>query len=380
MSEYVDYYRYLWRSVLSMWQVKLGAVVALLFHDVLWLALAGPAFAQATEAHDVSTWREEALSWVVYIIGPLDRRLIMLLFILFCLDLIFGTGAAIANKTFTKSRLGKSVLKLLGYGGFITLAWQARTFGEEPWLVAIGYVLSRFVEGFLLLHETISVIENLDAFLRSAAGVSLPLAPRLLAWLREKLDEGGTALLGRGKAYRVLLVENDAMHREIIKDQLARPGAGEFKLEPAVTLREGLMLAREYPFEVCILDLGLPDSDGFATFMAMREAAPALPIILFTANDDPELKKKCELAGSRGYLRKGETSQVVLLQTIVGAIMVDRIKNEIATSLATHDLGKMLIPAGASTALPSAVLRPDGDPQKSGEWVISDVPDTGGKP
>ena len=68
---------------------------------------------------------------------------------------------------------------------------------------------------------------------------------------------------------RVLLVEDEAPLRETLAARLKRDG---FAVDAAGDGEEGLYLGREVPFDVAIIDLGLPKLSGMDLVKQLREA------------------------------------------------------------------------------------------------------------
>jgi len=65
-----------------------------------------------------------------------------------------------------------------------------------------------------------------------------------------------------------------------------------------------LAIASDQDFELAILDLGLPDVDGFSVLRELRRRGERLPVIILTARDDLSDKVKGLDAGASDYLTK----------------------------------------------------------------------------
>jgi two-component system KDP operon response regulator KdpE len=77
----------------------------------------------------------------------------------------------------------------------------------------------------------------------------------------------------------ILCVDDDPYQTDLLRYGLARAG---FAVASAPTGRAGLHQARAEPIDLVILDLDLPDMDGFQVLAALRTSTP-LPVILLTA-------------------------------------------------------------------------------------------------
>ena len=71
----------------------------------------------------------------------------------------------------------------------------------------------------------------------------------------------------------------------------------------AGTGRKGIELCRQYPPDVIILDIGLPDIDGFEVCRQLRETITA-PILILTARDSEIDKVKGLEFGADDYITK----------------------------------------------------------------------------
>src|SRR5579862_2232485 len=100
---------------------------------------------------------------------------------------------------------------------------------------------------------------------------------------------------------RVLLVEDEAPLRETLAARLKRDG---FAIDTASDGEEGLYLGREVPFDLAIIDLGLPKLSGLDLVKALREAGQRFPILILTARSSWQDKVEGLKQGADDYLVK----------------------------------------------------------------------------
>ena len=100
---------------------------------------------------------------------------------------------------------------------------------------------------------------------------------------------------------RLLLIEDDSTLRETLARQLAAEG---FAIEQAADGRQGRYCAVEYPVDLAIIDLGLPEIAGIDIIRAVREAGKTYPILVLTARDRWQDKVNGLSAGADDYVVK----------------------------------------------------------------------------
>ena len=100
---------------------------------------------------------------------------------------------------------------------------------------------------------------------------------------------------------RVLLVEDEAPLRETLAARLKRDG---FAVDAAGDGEEGLFLGREVPFDVAIIDLGLPKMSGMELVKQLREGGQRFPILILTARSSWQDKVQGLKYGADDYLVK----------------------------------------------------------------------------
>lgn len=91
----------------------------------------------------------------------------------------------------------------------------------------------------------------------------------------------------RNMSYRVLLVEDDNQIREVIEDYFSAKGEGEITVVSAQDGGKGLALAKEQDFDLIMLDIMLPEIDGFSLCREIRRDS-IVPILFLTARGREE--------------------------------------------------------------------------------------------
>ena len=100
---------------------------------------------------------------------------------------------------------------------------------------------------------------------------------------------------------RLLVIEDDTTLRETLVAKLADHG---FAVEQAADGKEGLYFALEYPIDLAIVDLGLPEMSGLDIIRNVREQGKTYPILILTARDRWEDKVDGLDAGADDYVVK----------------------------------------------------------------------------
>lgn len=118
--------------------------------------------------------------------------------------------------------------------------------------------------------------------------------------------------------YQILLVEDDGQIREVIKDYFSAQKEDEVEVVCARDGYEGMEKAAETPFDLAILDVMLPDMDGFVLCREIRKT-DVVPIIFLTARGSEEDKLRGYLSGCDDYIVK--PFSLVLLYAKVRALI-----------------------------------------------------------
>ncbi|MEX0977006.1 MAG: response regulator transcription factor [Woeseia sp.] len=100
---------------------------------------------------------------------------------------------------------------------------------------------------------------------------------------------------------RILVIEDDEALRDSLCKQLTEAGFG---IEQAADGREGLYFALEYPVDLAIVDLGLPQVSGLDLIREVRSKGKSYPILILTARDRWQDKVDGLGAGADDYVVK----------------------------------------------------------------------------
>lgn len=73
----------------------------------------------------------------------------------------------------------------------------------------------------------------------------------------------------------------------------------------------GLKGAGSREFDLILLDMGLPGISGVEALAAMREAYASAAIVVFSADENPQLVRQAIEAGAMGYIPKSSSPEVL---------------------------------------------------------------------
>lgn len=111
---------------------------------------------------------------------------------------------------------------------------------------------------------------------------------------------------------RVLIVDDAPIFREVARELLERRGytvAGE--ADSAASAMEAI--ARLAP-DAALVDIRLPDGDGFELSAALTRAHPHLAVLLASADRVPPSPERVQASGARGFVLKSRLAVTDLTQ------------------------------------------------------------------
>ncbi|MFH1196871.1 MAG: PAS domain S-box protein [bacterium] len=114
----------------------------------------------------------------------------------------------------------------------------------------------------------------------------------------------------------VLLIEDNPGDIRLIEEMLREAKGVKIVLDSCASLDQGLEALSKFAYNVILLDLSLPDSNGFNTFIKVFSATPQIPIVVLTGTNDEELAIKSVRTGAQDYLMKGQIDSSLLTKSI----------------------------------------------------------------
>lgn len=122
----------------------------------------------------------------------------------------------------------------------------------------------------------------------------------------------------------ILVVEDNVADAARIGKMLSASSGTRFSVHRVRYLWEALALIGSREFDVILCDLGLPDSRGAETALALRERCKAIPIVVLTTLEDEEAALELLHLDIQDYLGKGEISSGLLVRSLRHAIQRKR--------------------------------------------------------
>ncbi len=111
----------------------------------------------------------------------------------------------------------------------------------------------------------------------------------------------GRPLSGRVSGVRILVVEDHAVNQVLVQQFLEESGNEVVLAEDG---RAGVQRAREGTFDLILMDLHLPQLDGWEAIRQIRAAGHTTPIIACSADVFPEAQLRAQRAGADAFLPK----------------------------------------------------------------------------
>lgn len=119
---------------------------------------------------------------------------------------------------------------------------------------------------------------------------------------------------------KVLLIEDNSGDRRLVVEYLRERYGNACTVLEAGTLAAGLDSLRSGEPDVVLLDLGLPDSVGLATFFAVSNASPSTPIVILTGDDNEDTATQALHQGAEDHLAKRHADSVALIRAMRNAV------------------------------------------------------------
>jgi len=125
----------------------------------------------------------------------------------------------------------------------------------------------------------------------------------------------------------ILIIEDDDAVSEVLALRLDRQG---FKTQTARCGQEGLALASTHRPDLVLLDLHLPDVDGFAICQELVDnpGTSGIPVIILSGMERPDVIRRSRAAGCQYYVRKpyDPNALLILINQAIGETQGDGLR------------------------------------------------------
>ena len=128
---------------------------------------------------------------------------------------------------------------------------------------------------------------------------------------------------------KTLLVEDNPADIRLIRELLKESAVLPFEFHQVSRLDLALERLRDESFDVVLLDLGLPDSQGMETLRLAHKTKSTTPIVVLTGLNDDQFALQVVHAGAQDYLVKGQFDSQLLVRTIRYAVERKQAEEEV---------------------------------------------------
>ncbi len=128
---------------------------------------------------------------------------------------------------------------------------------------------------------------------------------------------------------KILLVEDNPGDARLLRETFREITDTKFELTHVEQLSDAAAQLAKFNFDVILLDLSLPDSQGVETIERVLSAAPSLPIIVLTGLKDESIGIQAVRKGAQDYFIKGQTSSDLLVRAVNYSIERKRTEEEL---------------------------------------------------
>jgi CheY-like chemotaxis protein/nitrogen-specific signal transduction histidine kinase len=151
---------------------------------------------------------------------------------------------------------------------------------------------------------------------------------------RAELHQRTVGPMQLSRAYRILIVDDEAIDRRLYLRLLTQSGPDACHIQQASNGAEGLAALRTDKFDCVLLDFKLPDMTGleFLTAATVENELPCA-ILLITGHGSETIAVEAMKRGAQDYLVKGQVNAGSLWRALAQAVAQAELKQRLAGSL-----------------------------------------------
>lgn len=126
----------------------------------------------------------------------------------------------------------------------------------------------------------------------------------------------------------LLYIEDDITNAQLIMDMLRIDKHTDFKVNHKTNLMDGIKVldSKECSYDVVLLDLVLPNSEGINTYEKVHELCEDIPIVIISTHED--IACKCVRRGAQDYILKSDVTPGLIARSLKYAIERKRLESE----------------------------------------------------
>ncbi|MEZ5619062.1 MAG: response regulator transcription factor [Rhodocyclaceae bacterium] len=124
--------------------------------------------------------------------------------------------------------------------------------------------------------------------------------------MRINCSRDGSVLL------RLLVIDDHAMVREGLQQLLRKLGPSVAQYEAQDAESALLLMETEKEFDLVLLDIMLPGTNGLSLLGILRKRFPAVPVVVLSALDDLDTINRAMRLGAAGYVAKSVSGEMLL--------------------------------------------------------------------
>jgi diguanylate cyclase (GGDEF)-like protein/PAS domain S-box-containing protein len=122
------------------------------------------------------------------------------------------------------------------------------------------------------------------------------------------------------KALKILLVEDNSNDARLLREKLREQDSRNIELVHVESMNAAEKALLAHPFDIILLDLGLPDAQGLEAVRRAHTAAPQVPLVVLTGLPDESLAAQVLQEGAQEHLIKGQIDSLGLMRVLRYAV------------------------------------------------------------
>jgi len=118
----------------------------------------------------------------------------------------------------------------------------------------------------------------------------------------------------------VLLIEDNPGDARLIREMFNEQNSKDFELNHVECMGDAEKYLAEHAVDIILADLGLPDTQGLESVRRTHAAAPHVPLVVLSGQDDVSVALQALKEGAQDYLIKGQIEPRELLRALRYAV------------------------------------------------------------